>query len=205
MYMDTLKIVFIVACSLVGVAVITVGAVFFYKYIYYPKKFANVNYRDVYKIVQNYDYRLINKFIFKVEEEKYAKIDHIVFGDKFFYLIFSRYYTGDIKGKMDDSSLVFVPRKGKKRYTENQFAYMKFVIDKLCIQTGLDRSLLIGICLVNNDCKVNVKSESDHLYMIPRKELKNAIKSIEARDIGVLNDGQLQNAVLVLNKMNRRK
>ena len=41
--------------------------------------------------------------------------------------------------------------------------------------------------------------------MIPRKELKNAIKSIEARDIGVLNDGQLQNAVLVLNKMNRRK
>ena len=199
------QIVFIVACSLVGLAIIIIGSVLLYKYVYYPKKFANVNYRDVYKIVQNNDYRLINKFIFKVEEEKYAKIDHIVFGDKYFYLIFSRYYKGDIKGKSNDKSLVFIPRKGKKQYTVNQFDYMKFVINKLCIQTALDRSLLIGICLVNDDCKVNVQSDSDHLYMIPRKELKNAIKSIEARDIGALNDDQLQNAVLVLNKMNRKK
>ena len=202
---DALKIIFIVACVVIGLAILIVGGILLFKYVYYPKKFANVNYRDVYKIVQNYDYRLINKFIFKVEEEKYAKIDHIIFGDKFFYLIFSRYYAGDIKGKVDDSSLVFVDRKGKKYYTENQFAYMRFVINKLCIQTGLDRSQLIGIVLVNNDCKIHVESNSDHLYMIPRKELNNAIKSIESRDIGTLNDSQLQNAVLVLNKMNRKK
>ena len=92
--MGTLQIVFIVACSLVGVSLLVVGGVLFFKYIYDPKKFANVNYRDVYKLVLNNDYRLINKFIFKVEEEKYAKIDHIIFGEKFFYLIFSRYYAG---------------------------------------------------------------------------------------------------------------
>lgn len=203
--MGTLQIVFIVACSLVGVSLLVVGGVLFFKYIYYPKKFANVNYRDVYKLVLNNDYRLINKFIFKVEEEKYAKIDHIIFGEKFFYLIFSRYYAGDIKGKADDQSLVFVDKKGKKFYTENQFAYMKFVINKLCIQTGLDESLLIGIVLVNNDCKVLVESNLDHFYMIPRKELTRAIKGIESRDIGALNDNQLQNAVLILSKMNKRK
>ena len=203
--MGTLQIVFIVACSVVGVSLLAVGGVLFFKYIYYPKKFANVNYRDVYKLVLNNDYRLINKFIFKVEEEKYAKIDHIIFGEKFFYLIFSRYYAGDIKGKADDQSLVFVDKKGKKFYTENQFAYMKFVINKLCIQTGLDESLLIGIVLVNNDCKVLVESNLDHFYMIPRKELTRAIKGIESRDIGALNDNQLQNVVLILSKMNKRK
>ena len=140
-----------------------------------------------------------------MEEEKYAKIDHIIFGEKFFYLIFSRYYAGDIKGKADDQSLVFVDKKGKKFYTENQFAYMKFVINKLCIQTGLDESLLIGIVLVNNDCKVLVESNLDHFYMIPRKELTRAIKGIESRDIGALNDNQLQNVVLILSKMNKRK
>ena len=203
--MDPLKIVFIVACSVVGLAALIVGGVLLYKYVYYPRKFANVYYRQVYKIVQNNDYRLINNFIFNVEEEKFAKIDHIIFGEKFFYLVFSRHYKGDIKGKIEDQSLIFIPRKGKKSYTQNQFAHMKFVIDKLCIQTGLDKSLLIGICLVNDDCKVNIKSDSDHFYMIPCKELKNAIKSIEARDIGKLNDSQLQSAVLVLNKMNRKK
>ena len=82
---------------------------------------------------------------------------------------------------------------------------MKFVINKLCIQTGLDESLLIGIVLVNNDCKVLVESNLDHFYMIPRKELTRAIKGIESRDIGALNDNQLQNAVLILSKMNKRK
>ena len=203
--MEPLKIIFIVACSVVGVALVTVLTILFYKKVYYPKKFEDAHYRDIVKIVNNEDYRLINKFIFKVEEKKYAKIDHIIFGEKFFYLIFSRYYKGNIKGNADDKSFVFVDKRGKKYYTDNQYDYMKFIINKLCIQTGLDKSLLIGIVLTNNDCKCYVESNSDHLYIVPRKELAKAIKAIESRDIGKLNDEQLQSAVIMLSKMSRKK
>ena len=65
--------------------------------------------------------------------------------------------------------------------------------------------MLIGIVLTNNECKNYVKSESDHLYFITKKELPKAIKSIEARDIGKLNEEQLQAAILAVSKMNRRK
>ena len=97
------------------------------------------------------------------------------------------------------------PKKGKKMYTENQYDHMKFVINKLCIQTGLDKAQLIGIVLTNNDCVSYVESNSDHLYIIPRKELPRAIKEIEARDVGPFNDEHLQSAVLTLNVMNRKK
>lgn len=199
------KIIFYSVIGVLALAIIIVGSVFLYKKVYYPRKFENVHYRDVLKIVTNYDFRLINKFIFKVGENKYAKIDHIIFGDKFMYLIFSRYYAGNIKGNVDDKSFVFINKKGKKMYTENQYDHMKFVINKLCIQTGLDKAQLIGIVLTNNDCVNYVESNSDHLYIIPRKELPRAIKEIEARDVGPFNDEHLQSAVLTLNVMNRKK
>ena len=196
---------FIVAVAAVAIAVIVALSVLIYKKVYYPKHFGNVYYKTVNKIVTNEDYRLINKFIFRIEENKYARIDHIIFGEKYMYLIFSRYYEGSIKGHFDDKSLIFIDKKGKKYYTENLYMYVRSIIARLCILSGLEKSMLIGIVLTNNECKNYVKSESDHLYFITKKELPKAIKSIEARDIGKLNEEQLQAAILAVSKMNRRK
>lgn len=202
---EILKLVFIIAIALVVVAAIIVVSVLIYKKVYYPKHFGNVYYRTVNKIVTNEDYRLINNFIFKIEENKYAKIDHIIFGEKYMYLIFSRYYEGSLKGHFDDKSFIFINKKGKKFYTENQYIHVRSIIARLCILSGLDKSLLIGIVLTNDECKNYVKSESDHLYFVTKKELPKAIKTIESRDIGKLNEEQLQAAILSISKMNRRK
>lgn len=202
---DILKIVFISLCSAIVIAATIVIWVLVYKNVYYPKKYKEVHYKEVAKIVNNQDYRLINRFIFRIEENKKAVIDHIIFGEKFIYLVFSRYYKGNLEGKLDDSSFIITNKKGKKMYTENPFKYMNFVVSRLCINSGLEDSLLIGIVMVNNDCAITIPNKSEKFFVINKKRLPKLIKEFESKDIGKFKEDELQKAILVLDKMNRRK
>ena len=64
---------------------------------------------------------------------------------------------------------------------------------------------MIGIVLVNDDCKVAVQSESKQFYIIQRKRLAALIKAIESRPINNINENQLAKAVQSIAKLNKRK
>ena len=170
-----------------------------------PKKFKESYYKTVLGIVTDEDYRLINKFIFRVEENKHAQIDHIVFGEKYFYAIVSRYFNGNIKGKEEDKDFIFTNRKNKKFYTPNPYSKMNHLLSRLCLTSGLNPEMLIGIFLVNDDCKVEAQSTSKNIFICNRKNLKKLIKTFENSGVGKIKEEQLQNAVLSLDKLNRRK
>ena len=76
---------------------------------------------------------------------------------------------------------------------------------KLSSSTGLDASMLIGITLINDDCKVEVQSESKQFYIIQRKKLPALIKAIESRPVEKINEQQLAKAVQSIAKENKRK
>ena len=147
----------------------------------------------------------INQFLFKIDDNRLAKIDHILFGEKFIYVIISKYYEGDLIGKAIDKSLVFISHKGKKRYTENPINQSKQLASKLSLNTGLDTSLLIGITLINDDCKVEVQSDSKQFYIIQRKRFAALIKAIESRPIEKMNETQLAKVVQSIAKENKNK
>ena len=202
---EILQIVFFIVSALVLIGIVTFAWVFIYRKFYYTKHFESCHYSIVRKIVKRYDYRLINNFIFKTGEKKHDRINHIIFGEKYAYLVFSRNFDGDLAGKAEDKSLQFVQRNGERLYTLNQYTYMNTIIDKLCQMTGLQKNFFIGILMTNDDCNNFVDSKFDNLYIVKKSDLSKAIKGIEARDIGKLNEEMLQTAILKLSELNRRK
>ena len=172
---------------------------------YRVKHFQIHYYKKVYRVALDHDYFLINQFVFKVDNSKVANVDHILFGGKYIYVITSMYYQGDLVGKYHDKSLVFISHKGKKCYTDNPYNQVKFLASKLSSSTGIDPSLMIGLVLVNDDCKVAVESDSKQFYIIQRKRLAALIKAIESRPVSEINQTQLAKAVQAIAKQNRRK
>lgn len=172
----------------------------------YRRKHFQVHfYKQVYRVALNNDYYLINQFVFKVDSSKNATVDHILFGSKYIYVIISKYYQGDLVGKYLDKSLIFISHKGKKCYTDNPFNEVKLLASKLSSSTSIDASLMIGIVLINDDCKVAVRSESKQFYIIQRKRLPALIKAIESRPVSSINETQLDKAVQSIAKLNKRK
>lgn len=202
---ELLKIIFVSSIVLVLLAAAIVAWVLIYKFLYYPKHFKNDHYKLVRKIVDNYDFRLINKFYFLVEENMKAMVDHVIFADKFIYVVLSRYYDGDISGNINDKSLIFTNKKGKKYYTDNPYRYLDYILSRFSTVCGLDKRMLIGVVLTNNSCKNTVISESNQNFVVIKKNFKKLIKEVESRNVGIINDEQLQKAVLIMAKMNLRK
>ena len=172
----------------------------------YRRKHFQVHfYKQVYRVALNNDYYLINQFVFKVDSSKNATVDHILFGSRYIYVIISKYYQGDLVGKYLDKSLIFISHKGKKCYTDNPFNEVKLLTSKLSSSTSIDASLMIGIVLINDDCKVAVQSESKQFYIIQRKRFPSLIKAIESRPVSTINETQLGKAVQSIAKLNKRK
>ena len=172
----------------------------------YRRKYFQIHfYKRIYRVALDNDFYLINQFVFKVDSSKNATVDHILFGNKYIYVIVSKYYQGDLIGKYNDKSLIFISHKGKKCYTDNPYNESKYLTSKLSSSTGIDASLMIGIILINDDCKVAVQSESKQFYIIQRKRFPSLIKAIESRPIESINENQLAKAVQSIAKLNKRK
>ena len=142
---------------------------------------------------------------FKVDSSKVAKIDHILFGNKYIYIINDAYYEGDLTGKETDKSLILIDDKGKKYYTDNQYAVSKALVKALSDSTSIGMDLLIGIVVVNNNCKISIETNNKQFYIIQKNKLKRLVRAIESRNVGNINAPQLENLVKAIDKLNRTK
>ena len=203
--LTTTQLAFIIIVPTVVVLFLAVALYFPISGAYRRKHFQIHFYKRVYKVALESDYYLINQFVFKVDSGVYAKVDHILFGNKYIYAISSKYYEGDLVGKSSDKSLIFISHKGKKCYTDNPILQSKQLTSKLSSFVGLDPTLLVGIVLINDDCKVEVQSDSKQFYIIQRKRLPSLIKAIESRPVAPINETQLAKAVQSIAKENKRK
>ena len=203
--LTNIQLAFIIVVPIVLLLFIGFCLYFPISHAYNRKHFQIHYYKRVYQVALENDYFLINRFQFKVDASKLATVDHILFGNKYIYVLSSKYYQGDLVGKYHDKSLIFISHRGKKCYTDNPFNQVKFLASKLSSSTGIDASLMIGIVLINDDCKVAVESDSKQFYIIQRKRLASLIKAIESRPVGEINQTQLQKAVQSIAKQNKRK
>jgi len=202
---NSTQLAFFIAVPIVVVLFIFVCIFIPVSALYKRRNFQIHFYKKVYRIALNHDFYLINQFVFKVDSNKQAIVDHILFGEKYIYVILSTYYEGDLIGKYSDKSLIFISHKGKKCYTDNPINNAKLLASKLSSSTGIDPSMMIGIVLINDDCRVAVESESKQFYIIQRKRLDALIKAIESRPVPEINEKELGKAVQAIAKLNKRK
>ena len=151
------------------------------------------------------DYYLINDFLFRIDDSHVARIDHILFADKYIYIISDSYFDGDICGKENDNSIIFINKMGQKNYEDNPLLNNKKILQKLCLITGISPSLMIGVCLINDNCRCGVSTTSKSFYLVQSAKFKSLVRAIESRDIGNINKEQLASAVKAIDKLNRTK
>ena len=191
------------------VAALIIGAALFL--LFFPirrfinkTKFLYLYYKKVRSIAIDKDYYLVNQYVFNSDDKNKVMIDHILFGNKFIYLITSKYYEGDLVGKQSDASFILIDKKGKRKYTDNPVERSKFLMSRLSMSTGINTILMIGIVLVNDNCKLQIESESKQFYVIQRNRLPALIRAIESRKIGNINSAQLEQLVREISNQNSK-
>ena len=203
--LNTLQIIFIILAPIVLAGLVVVFVVLPINHRRHKNNFREYCYKAIYKIAFDEDYYLINNFLFRVDQSTVARIDHILFGNKYIYVIIDVYYDGDLVGKYENESFILINKKNDRYYTDNQYNVCKSLVKSLSRTTGIEEGMFIGVAVVNNDCKLGIETESKQYYIIQRDKLKKLVKAIESRDVGKINAAQLDAAVKAIDKLNRKK
>ena len=200
----------------IGIIGILIVIIYLVTKSHQKNKYREIYYKTIRSIADEQDYYLLNNFIFRIDHGRTAVIDHLLIGDKYFYVISSLYYDGNLSGKEFDSSLILTTKNNGKNYTDNPLFQTKTLIQKLSLVTGIDQSMMIGIVVLNDACNHDVIHErrpdgeeipfEEKIYFLcNNNKLKKLIKKIERRNVGNINADQLDRAVKSLDKLNRKK
>lgn len=203
--LTTPQIIYIVVVAVIVILAILIILLFPVRKYQIKKNYVRYYHKMIYKIAVYNDYYLINNFTFKVDSATNMTVQHLLFGDKYVYLIMDFYYDGDIAGKAFDKSLIIMDHKGTRKYIDNPILVCKNALTKLSMATGMQPSIVIGIALLNDNCHSNIVSDSNQFYAISRNKLPALVKAIESRQIGNLNAESLGKMVQSINRMNKRK
>ncbi len=173
----------------------------------YEHQMIRMYYKTVNRVALDEDFYLINEWsrtIYDAEGQQ-IHVDHLLFGNKFIYVIKDRYYQGAISGKAEDPYWENYLGNKKKRTTRNPLLLNRIRADHIATLSGLTRAYFINIVLVNDDCLVvPFENRSNDDYLVSLSKLEKLVEAIEARkDVAPLNAEQLAIAVRDFAELNQ--
>ena len=175
----------------------------FAKRHYNFKNFQKIYYKEIRKIAEINDYHLINNLVIKNNNHLICRIDHVLFGDKYIYVIKDRYYRGAISGKKEDSTWFFYSNQKKQFEMDNPMAMNEKRLEKLSLVTNIDKSFFISILVINDNCVVKNANElnKNNSFIVSKKNLRKLIKNIEKRNVKNMDQKQLEFAVQDISRL----
>lgn len=203
--MTPLSIIIVGSLSFLAIVGIAIFLAPLFRQSHYKRNFLKIYGKFVYHIALYNDYLLINRLSLRLDDEHTAHIDHVLFGDKYIYVIKDKYYQGSLSGKENDESWLYFPDNKKKSvYIDNPLKVNRQRITKMGLFTGLEDDLFISIILVNNDCLLDkFESQSKRDYIVPVGKLEKLVAAIESRPVPKINSTQLEQAVQDLARINK--
>ncbi|MGI6644913.1 MAG: nuclease-related domain-containing protein [Bacilli bacterium] len=201
------QIVLIIVLTCVVIGLICLGFYLLHLKIMLKRNIVRVYFKTVNKVALYNDYYLINDFRLEYEKDRELIYDHLLFGDKYIYVIKDRYYKGLLRGERSDATLRLVNKKTEKEtLIENPILENDFLRKKLALRTQIEEGVFISIVLVNDECDIlSLDNNVSNSYIINRKDFASLIEAIESRDINPFNKEQLATIVSDIDKLNRRK
>ncbi len=182
-----LYIVCLVAASLFFLFLFLYGPI---KRFLYKHHTVRAYYRRVYKVARERDFFLVNKFANRTADFEEFHIDHILFGNKYFYCIRDRYYDGAVAGKEDDEGWIFFHAK-KNEYIKNPLMVNKLRLQRLSLMSGIEEKLFISIVLINDDCLITpIPGDIEHgdNFLSSLRDFPKLIDRLESRDVAPLDE-----------------
>lgn len=198
------KAYFIVLVCLIGLAIITWILYKPIKRLIYTKRFKYIYYRKINQIAHYEDFYLINQFNLKKEKSDVLMIDHVLFGNKWIYLIQDYYFRGVLSGKEEDDSWLLDSGK-LKQYINNPLKENAKLVRLLSMSTQIDENMFITIAVYNNDLVIKRDGETlNNNYLTNVKQLYKLIKALEKRVVETLNEDDLKQVVNDLSQLNTK-
>jgi len=159
--------------------------------IYFIRKHNAVNnfkratWKKLYRLAQAKDFYLLNKVYVNTELDT-LHMDHLLVGDKYIYVIASRYYESDIQGDSYVTSKWEVVSKDKKLIREitNPVIYNEKRTICLAKFLGWNKQkspMFISMVVINNSVECDIKNAaiSPYSFIVHKKDLVKQIKKIE--------------------------
>lgn len=171
---------------------------------YYKKKYHKIYYKVIDKLVMDKDYLLINDFIIKSYN---IHIDHIIFANKYIYLIKDTYVEGALDAKLEDNKWIYYKYLNNDVSTiSNTFNELEDNLVSLIKLCGLNSNLFYLINIINDDALINFENKRNNNYnIVAKSKLIEYINSLESNtSLLDINQEQLEKAVLNLSRINER-
>lgn len=175
-----------------------------FKKRYMYKNFKYVYYKKIYQIADKNDYLLLNNIVLTANNQKIATIDHILFANKFIYVINDKYKVGSINASKEDDVWLYFDKGGNKFEIHNPLKMNKKRIEKLSQLTSLDSSLFVSVVLINDDCVIKNINELNYKrnFIICYKDLAKLVKQVEKRkDVVKINEQAMDEVVKTLYRL----
>jgi len=163
-------------------------------------------YPVVRKTAVYYDYYLINKLEIQLVSNESLFIDHMLFGNKYIYVINDYLFKGVLTGNAQDSKWILKDKKGQEIMVDSPLLKNKKLVEKLSLRTSLDHATFIAITLVSKDTKITDLEVNDSSnFVIDTRDFMKLILKIESRDIAPLNAEELKKRVHEIDDLNLRR
>lgn len=209
--MQTFIYVLIGTLAIIFVVALILGFLLSHKYA--DSIFKYLLWRKLYSLVQDKDYFLINNLNISIDKNQAPlKISHLIIGDKYIYVIASRYYESDLKGESYSSqNWEVVSDDVSLRKISNPMWFNEQRTIMLAKYLGWDETkppLFVSIVVTNNkiDYKIRKDDNIKFSYICHKSEVKKLIKNIEKMDNHVVFDNSrmehIVNQLYDLSKVN---
>lgn len=200
-----IQIVYIVLACFVSLAVLVVFLYPLFRKLSYRRSFQRRYYSVINKLVLDKDYLLINNFIIKNLK---IKIDHIVFANKFIYLIKDAYFEGAVEGKIKDNKLIYYPYKKRNVLTvQNPFIQLNEDYHNIVRLSGINPNYFQLVTLINDDVLIHLeKTDVKNYHIVSKSNLIKEVETIEnAAKVKDFNQDELIKSAKDIARINERK
>lgn len=197
--------------SLAILLVLVILFLIFYPKLYkakLKKDFVSIYGKKIYRYALHNDLYLINQLELKGNDDQIIKIDHLLFANKFIYVISDYYLLGLVLAKENDQSFIYKSseKDSQNVYIDNLLIKGKELVNRVAFNLGLNPSLFISIALVNDAADFdNFKSTSLDNFIVHLSSFNKFIDKIESRNVAPLNNDQLKYTVKDINRLNERR
>ena len=135
--------------------------------------------RNLYKACKLNDYLIINDIYLPVNKDTFMKMDTIIFGNKYVYIVKEMECIGELKTSLKDNSWRLI-YKSKLTLIDNPFIENKKVIENLVrVVNNLEFNDLKSIVIIPENCLFNAIEENSSNYIVSENEVIKTIQKIE--------------------------
>lgn len=170
-------------------------------FIMYPKEKRSILSKNYYKycdkkvnsVASSNKFKAVNHATLNDYFNEPTEVDHLIFGNKFIYLISDHLLMGDVDGVASDNSWLYKKRGEKScTYIANLYEECEKKVSDFATKINIDKETIIGVSLIPNECNVFIKGNNKSKTIIARySDLKGIIKQFEKNKIASFNEEQI--------------